>query len=193
MAVMVVFLSFNITSLAAKEKVPVVTGKAEGTVLAVQNDSGSGEDSQFVLFVGKEFAGRHFTLKTDAGVAPHAYTVDKDGYIRFYFETGSSSKYELVLLDNQEPTVNSDTLPAVGEKVSESETETEVTTGPIKTDDEKPEEKEGGVGTRLLVLVVVLALLGGAYFFIKVKKTGFKKRNNQKNRVIPFDGREEDS
>lgn len=175
MAILVVVCSLSVTSFAAKAKPVTETVEGEPVTVVIENNkTGAADEAKFVLYVGKEFAGRHFTLETDAGMAPHAYTVNKDGYIEFYFETGSSSKFELALLDNNELTVNSEKLETV-------DTDKDATVKETDKSDNKTDEKEkkDGFGMKLAILVAILVLLGGVYFFMCKKNgypVGFKKK-----------------
>lgn len=171
---LVVICSLCVTSFAAK-KAPVAQLEPVDTtqIVNVADKSGSVDEAKFVLYVGKEFVGRHFTLETDAGMAPHAYTVNKDGYIEFYFETGSSSKFELALLDNKEPTVTNESLPVVEDE--------EDTTDKADKEDNKKTDKENknDFGKKLAVLFVIFAFIGGTYLFMCKKSgvpVGFKKK-----------------
>ncbi|MEE1505254.1 MAG: hypothetical protein UGF89_13555 [Acutalibacteraceae bacterium] len=175
-AILVIVCSLSITSFAAKDMAKLEKVDNETLAVVVENNkTGAADEAKFVLYVGKEFAGRHFTLETDAGMAPHAYTVNKDGYIEFYFETGSSSKFELALLDNKEPTVNSEKLETVS---SDDEITSEETEKGNKTD----KEEKDSIGTKLAILVAILVLLGGVYFFMCKKNgypLGFKKKKGK--------------
>lgn len=171
LVVVLAMSALSVVSFAAKEKESTTEPKTEIETFVFEMGSGAVDEAKFVLYVGKEFAGRHFQLETDAGVYPQAYTVSKDGYIEFYFETGASSKFELTLLDNREPVVQSSSV------VTKESEET------VKDQDNKKEESKKDVQKKDIVkkiaaVVVVLVIVGCGYF-VACKKTGtplFKKK-----------------
>ena len=183
LAVLVISCILIVPSFAANEANAAKPVLPTGEVVVVENEKestvtvtrGSADEAKFVLYVGKEFAGRHFSLETDAGMAPHAYTVNKDGYIEFRFETGSSSKFELALLDDKKPTVNSETLETVGETSEETT---------AKSEDNKDEntKEENKLGKKIAVLAFIFGGLIATYI-IMCKKSGVpigKRRRGSK-------------
>lgn len=97
-----------------------------GNLVSAENQGTDGteiqvmEAEQLEVQLGKEWAGRKFQLKTDAGLYPGTITVGEDGVLRT--ELGGSSRYILTCMLTGN-TDDSGEIPAVEESVTEEQTD----------------------------------------------------------------------
>lgn len=92
-----------------------------GILVSAENQGTDGteiqvmEAEQLEIQLGKEWAGREFQLKTDAGLYPGTITVGEDGVLRT--ELGGSTHYILTCMLTENPDATEQTL-AIGNDVS---------------------------------------------------------------------------
>ena len=100
----------------------LVTTLGSGTLVSAKNQVTDGteiqvmEAEQLEVQLGKEWAGREFQLKTDAGLYPGTITVGEDGVLRT--ELGGSARYILTCMLTENPDDTEQVL-ATGNDLSE--------------------------------------------------------------------------
>ena len=100
----------------------LVTTLGSGTLVSAKNQGTDGteiqvmEAEQLEVQLGKEWAGREFQLKTDAGLYPGTITVGEDGVLRT--ELGGSARYILTCMLTENPDDTEQVL-ATGNDLSE--------------------------------------------------------------------------
>lgn len=148
-----------------------------------------GDTSIVTVRLGKNYANQYFTLETDAGVDSRPYQADEEGNVEFYFEVGSSSRYELTLLDTGK------TLEPLTEVIATQSQLTEDTDEPTQaTEGEKGEKK---VSPKSIIIFAVGMVIAVSYLVlskvmpkIKAKKANEEPKENTNDIKTPFDDEE---
>lgn len=118
------------------------------------------EAEQLEVQLGKEWAGREFQLKTDAGLYPGTITVGEDGVLRT--ELGGSTHYILtcMLTDNLDDTEQNDTEQAL---VTGNDSDaTDATTQGEEMESQSGENASGETGTEVQQTASIDASTGTA-------------------------------